>query len=1147
MVSEGEMNLKNAEETKIWLLAFESRCSIKAISDVQKYFFATCGINTLTRISELVHPKNISELSYQDIKKAILDHISPKKPLAILERIKFFGFSQNEDEPISLFLDRLKIQSRICQWSQLKSKEPEDELLKIRLLDGLKDQEISRNILRSFSEEELTIEKIVNFIEYAAQVNEFGTSKSQVEVYHNKQKTEKMNDGEYKCRRCGQSHAVKKCPAYGKPCNNCKKMNHFSSMCRMTKKTESHHMEIFSCNVKDKSIKNYLIANVKVLKFQIDTGASISILTTEQWRQIGSPKLQKFDSDIRNFDGSKISTLGQCQLSISSASSTEDKIDFVVVNSANSHGLLGRNYYETKSLLQSIHSVSSHQLPVIKNIKAKIALKEGCRPIFKKARPVPIANQENVKKELDRLENLGIITPINYSEYASPVVWVKKKDGSLRMCADFKVTLNDHIIQDSYPTPSIEEIFSNLSDAQYFAKIDLTSAYNQIELCDEAKKISVINTTKGMYQLNRLQMGMRNSSSIFQRCIEQITKGLEGLIIYQDDILIAAKTKSELENRVKNLKSRLDEWDVTINMKKSIEYAEKITFLGYEISKEGIYPDKRLTNKITSIEAPTNKKELESFIGLINYFGRLIPNFAEIVSPLSEMRKTDVKFEWSQEAETAFNTLKRLISEEPVVKPYSLSKEVTITTDASINSIGSVLTQENHPVIFISRKLTDAERNYSNIEREALAVHWSIKRLNQFISGRKFVIITDHRPLVRIFCPRSATPETISTRLTKWSLSLSEYDYEIKYSPGKSIAHADAMSRMNFENEETITRSINFIDDSIISLKKLQDETNQDKLLSRIRVRIKEGNWSNATQLEKKFKSKYHQLSIEDDIIMKQDKIVVPIIIQKEVISKLHSTHQGISATQYRVKQKFWWPNMSNDIYQFVRNCQICQEVKPNTKKAIDTWNKEEHPWRRLHIDWAYVKDIGNILTLTDAYSGWLEASILPDRSTKSVISFLRSKFSQFGIPITLVSDNAKEFKSEELSSWLTNIGCRQMFSPEYFPQSNGLAESSVKIIKQCFRASSATNSDPISFLHKYLLFYRNSPKRDGKSPSEMMFSYPVRQLIISDLKENSPIIYKNKSTTQPVKASYIMKFGRNTSIIEKEDGSMRLAHDNQI
>ena len=397
----------------------------------------------------------------------------------------------------------------------------------------------------------------------------------------------------------------------------------------------------------------------------------------------------------------------------------------------------------------------------------------------------------------------GILEPVQPGGVtnASSVVWQRKKNGALRLCVDLKVHINGKVMDEDYPIPDIETIFHNLHGASYFGKIDLSDAYYQIELDKDAKEICTINISQGLFKMCRLPQGLRNSSSIFQNCIESTLKVIKGVVIFQDDVLVYGTTKDQYEKRMLAFKSRLRENNFSINEKKSnSKLVSSVSFLGYSVSKERIEPDPKHVEKIKNAKPPSNMKQLKSFVGLAYFYGRMIPDFATKMLPLNENRKEELR--WDKEEQNAFENIKNELCANPLVQPYSLTKEATVTTDASEKAIGGVLSQEGHPVIYISRKLSQAEQNYCNIERKALAIVFVVTRLKQFLLGRKFTLQTDHKPLKYLFAPDEEIPKTASARITRWAIALMGFDFELKYKPGEQIPHADALSRLDFDDDD---------------------------------------------------------------------------------------------------------------------------------------------------------------------------------------------------------------------------------------------------------------------------------------------------------------------------------------------------------
>ena len=764
---------------------------------------------------------------------------------------------------------------------------------------------------------------------------------------------------------------------------------------------------------------------------------------------------------------------------------------------------------------------------------------------FFPARRVPVHLKETINEELTRLQNQGVIVPVDHAQAASPVVWIRNPGGGYRICVDYKVSLNDKICSDAYPVPTMEDIFASLEGAKAFAKIDLKSAYWQIELDEEARKYSVINTTKGLYQFTRLQMGMKNASAIFQRAIETVLKGVQGVVIYQDDVLVHAPTKSQLHKRLDAVKKRLMERNVTVNKDKCVEICNSVKFLGHIFSDKGISPDPSLVSRINDVPTPKNCKELQQFLGLANYFGRLIPKFSEICAPLYDALK-DKDFKWTASCQANFEALKNALSSKPVLQPFSLQKESVLSTDASKSAIGGVLQQDNHPVIFISRKLTSAEKNYSNIEREALAIVWATKRLSQFLLGKPFKITTDHKPLVFLMDPNKPIPTDVSPRLAKWCIKLMAYDYVIEYLPGKENGHADAMSRVQYEDDVNVhIPSIHFVK-PCLDVSELKEEYKHDMFLNQLKRRIQNGEWSKCSQKEQEYRRYKNTLTIEDDLIYCGSLCVPPQNLYRRIFDHAHQSHNGMHSTLAMIKKEFFWPQMSQYVETMVKNCEKCNTCRPTTPKVVHKWNSDG-VWGRLHIDWAYNKDAGNILILVDSFSGWLEAFVCQNRTTSVVIARLRETFARFGVPYSLVADNAPEFSCHEFRSWIEKIGAKLLHSPEYFPRSNGAAERMVRVVKDAIRCYNPSKAEVASFLQRLLFTHRNTADRNGQTPSEILMSRKVRCPILSHYSLGQSVIYKPTPKTPAKVGTFVMRQGTNTSVVQLDDSRLITAHERQI
>ena len=1198
----GPLELASAERAATWLIAFNALARSRKWKDEQgkqlsitDNFLSTCGLPALEKLQYLVKPRTLCEMAFCDIEAAINDYTRPKKHLIIAERTSFYNISQKTNESVADYIARLRQAAEYCDFDSLKlSKDPTEEMIRVALIAGLQDKSAKRLVLDRLHTVDLSVPEIRDLVQQNAQTTSFVDQASNISAPSPTSDINFSTTGGrfaspnghsssivHNCNSCGRSHRRRQCPAFGRTCSKCNKRNHFASVCRSSgfshcqpkpvhatfETRESSEEDNFCVTIATPTCINNVdnlepvLLNDHNVNMQRDTGASISVLSSNLWNAIGKPPLTKSHHTLHAYDGHTMMSLGKFSATIC-INNRFHPIDLVVVESDKNFGLLGRDFLREESIHMTVPSTPELILPTIKGVKAKMELRDDATPMFCRARPVPIAMESKVNAELRRLQDMGVITPITEGgvDNASPVVWVRKANGELRMCVDFKVHINSKIKTDAYPSPNIETIFSKLKNANKFAKIDLSSAYWQIELDEKSRELSVINTSKGLFYVNRLQMGMKNASAIFQRVMEQILHDLKGILIYQDDILIYGENELSLRKRVNAVKTRLREKDVTINESKSVEYMDEISFLGFSISARGIMPDEKLVNKILTLEAPQNKQEVEHFIGLVNYFGRLIPNFTCKVAPINKLRNANTPFRWTPECNTAFELLRKEIASSPVVQPYDADKEATLWTDASQNSIAAVLTQDQHPVIYISRTLSKAEANYSNIERESLAIVWAVTRLKHFVAARHFTIATDHRPLEQLFHPEKPVPVSkTSPRICRWALLLMQYDFAIRYIAGKEIPHVDALSRLRFNsspnpedekcNEVLSVHSVQF-QNSVISNPEIRSEPTRDPFIQRIGWRVVSGNWNNCSQAELPFKHAREKLTIESGTLYYGSRVFIPLRLRQRAFHIAHDdSHAGIHSSIKRLKTSSWWPNMSRDIERFVNDCSLCQTSRPRTSHSVDQW-PPSFPFQRIHMDWAMIPDIGNILVIVDSGSGWIEAFRCRDRSSEIIIKCLRTVFARFGIPELVVSDNAPEFTSNELIRWLNAIGANKMESPPYFPQANGSAERAVQTVKRALSCWKDTKQDFDVFLQRVLFNHRIASNSRGRSPAEIVFGKPLRAPVVSTFSQGETLLYKPTAKTVPIAVEFLMTKGKNTSWVidsRAEHPKLTLASNNQL
>ena len=397
--------------------------------------------------------------------------------------------------------------------------------------------------------------------------------------------------------------------------------------------------------------------------------------------------------------------------------------------------------------------------------------------------------------ELDHLEQDGVLERVSHSDWATPIVVVRKPTGKVRICGDFKVTLNPVLKSDIHPFPLPEELFHKLNQGYKFSKIDLANAYLQIELED---KSVVINTHQGLYRYKRLPFGLTCAPAVFQKIVEKVIQGIPGTANYLDDIIVTGTTEKE---HLQLTLSKLKESGFRLRRDKCKFFQDTVEYLGHTIDNQGIYPQPAKIYAIANMPYPKNIAELRSFLGMVNYYDRFTPGLATRCAILNDLLHKESTWCWTVEHSQAVDTIKEALTSSTTLSHYDPKLPLSIACDASQVGIGAVLFHTlpdnvEKPIAYASRKLSKAEKNYTQIQKEALAILYGIQKFRQYLLGRKFNLITDHKPLLTIFHPAKGIPETAASRLQRWAIILSAYDFVVQYKLTTKHGNADGLSRL---------------------------------------------------------------------------------------------------------------------------------------------------------------------------------------------------------------------------------------------------------------------------------------------------------------------------------------------------------------
>ena len=768
-------------------------------------------------------------------------------------------------------------------------------------------------------------------------------------------------------------------------------------------------------------------------------------------------------------------------------------------------------------------------------------------PVFFKSRPIPFGLREPVKKILDKWVDSGIAVQVKSSRWATPIVTPLKSNGQPRVCGDYRITINPILRQHASITPEPEDLFANLGGARIFSKIDLENAFLQIPLDESSQELTTLNTPFGLYSMRFLPFGWHVSSSVFQTVMNDIIKDVPNVISYQDDLLVYGKDEQQHDSALQQLLEKLIQYNVRINKTKSIFRKNEIQYLGYLVTGEGIQPDPKKFMPIMSAEEPQNQQELHSVLGCLQYYSRFTQDFARIAACLFDLCKKDSEFDWQDCHSQALRQLKNSIFNRKL-KPFTMTSENTrLICDASEKAIGGVLEQDGSPVICISRKLSASETGYSQTQKEALAIHWCVKRLHKYLYGLQFTIVTDHKSLIHIFNPRGSISKATSNMLQRWSWRLSSYNYDVEFQNGTRIPQADFLSR--YAKAEVCSESdVLFVQPLPIDASTISQET---KRFYGPVLRAVKGGWS--TKAKRQFRELYVNreeisVTIEGHLVFRELTIIPPCL-RKQLMEHLHVGHVGVEKMKSLARLLCWWPSINADLQNFVRHCQNCTTKSRNTPSNWSAWPATYEVNQRIHIDYAGPFLGGHYcLVFVDSYSKWPEVFLTKKADAAFTERCLRSYFSREGVPQTLVSDNGTHFTEAKLNQWLSSLHVVHLYSAPRHPKSNGLAENFIKTLKQAISSEikEINNSGELErFIQSFLFQYRNAEHCTTRQrPSVLFRGRPLNSSVIGQHK----VMFQRGNDLRFHQGVILKRIGKKmASIMDTDDGSIHNRHVEQL
>ncbi|KAL0534776.1 hypothetical protein IC582_029069 [Cucumis melo] len=738
-------------------------------------------------------------------------------------------------------------------------------------------------------------------------------------------------------------------------------------------------------------------------------------------------------------------------------------------------------------------------LPPHREVELAIELEPGTVPISRAPYRMAPAELKELKVQLQELLDKGFIRP-SVSPWGAPVLFVKKNDGLMRLCIDYR-ELNKVTVKNKYPLPRIDDLFDQLQGATVFSKIDLRSGYHQLRIKDGDVPKTTFRSRYGHYEFIVMSFGLTNAPTMFMDLMNRVFREFLDtfVIVFIDDILIYSKMEAEHEEHLRIVLQTHRDNKLYAKFSKCEFWLKQVSFLGHVVSKAGVSVDPAKIEAVTGWTQPSTVSEVRSFLGLAGYYRRFVENFSRIATPLTQLTRKGAPFVWSKACEGSFQNLKQKLVTAPVLTVPDGSGSFVIYSDAFKKGLGCVLMQQGKVVAYASRQLKSHEQNYPTHDLELAAVVFALKIWRHYLYGEKIQIFTDHKSLKYFF-----TQKELNMRQRRWLELVKDYDCEILYHPGKANV---APLHRDLERTEIA-----------VSVGAVTMQLAQLTVQPTLRQRIIDAQGNDPYLVEKRGLAEAGQavefsLSSDGGLLFER-RLCVPSdsAVKTELLSQAHnssfSMHPGSTKMYQDLKRVYWWRNMKREVAEFVSRCLVCQQVKaPRQKPAglLQPLSIPEWKWENVSMDF--------IIGLPRTLRGFTVIWVVVDRLTKSAhfvpgkSTYTASKWAQLymseivrlhGVPVSIVSDRDTHFTSKFWKGLQTAMGTRLDFSTAFHPQTDGQTERLNQVLEDMLRACALEFPGSWdSHLHLMEFAYNNSYQATiGMAPFEALYGKCCRSLV---------------------------------------------------